>query len=173
VAILKDPENVSIFQQTPDTSLPAESTFEPGFEYTRSLTPNYSDPQWCDGFIRHLDRLIRRAPNDLTPHLQRINALLAAGNHRDRVFAAALDLHAVLGGNGLDLQRRIHDQIFSVLDDQQRTDLVAIRSGASLPSRAAEKHCSLPRNHEDNVLFVEKKQKETAKTFAPVDFDIG
>jgi hypothetical protein len=173
VDILKDSANVSIFEQTPDVSLSVESTFEPGFEYSRALQPNYSDPQWCEGLVRYLDRLIRRSPNDLTPHIQRINALLAAGNQGDRVFAAALDLNTVLGGNGLALQRRVHDQIFSVLDDQQRSDLVAIRSGASLPARAAEKHCSLPRSHDDSVQLVEKKQEDPVKTFAPVDFDIG
>lgn len=153
--------------------MPTESTFEPGFDYTRALTQNHSDPQWCEGLVRYLDRLIRRSPNDLTPHIQRINALLAAGNKGDRVFAAALDLHTVLGVNGLALQRRIHDQIFSVLDDQQRSDLVAIRSGASLPACAAEKHCSLPRSRDATVQLVEKKQEEPVKTFAPVDFDIG
>jgi len=173
VAILKDITSISIFQQTPDVPLPAESTFEPGFEYTRSLSPNYSDQQWCEGLVRYLDRLIRRDPNDLTPHIQRINALLAAGSQGDRLFAAALDLHTVLGVNGLALQRRIHDQIFSVLDDQQRSDLVAIRSGAFLPACAAEKHCSLPRSRDETVQLVEKKQKDSARTFAPVDFDIG
>jgi hypothetical protein len=173
VAILKDLTNVSIFEQTPDIPLPGESTFEPGFEYTRALSQNYSDPQWCEGLVRYLDRLIRRDPNDLTPHIQRVNALLAAGHQGDRVFAAALDLNTVLGSNGLALQRRIHEQIFSVLEDQQRSDLVAIRSGASLPARAAEKHCSLPRSHDESLQLVEKKQKDPVKTFAPVDFDIG
>jgi hypothetical protein len=169
----KDVTNVSIFEQTPDAPLPAELTFEAGFEYTRALSPNYSDRQWCEGLIKHLDRLIRRTPNDLTPHIQRINALLAAGCAGDRVFAAALDLHTVLGSNGLAIQRRIHDQIFSVLDDQQRSDLVAIRSGASLPARSAEKHCSLPRNSEGSVQLVEKMPKDPVKTYASVDFDIG
>jgi membrane-bound lytic murein transglycosylase MltF len=173
VAILKDSTNVSIFEQTPDAPLSAESTFEPGFDYTRALTQNSSDPQWCEGLVRYLDRLIRRSPNDLTPHIQRINALLAAGNKGDRVFAAAIDLHTVLGGNGLALQRRIHDQIFSVLDDQHRSDLVAIRSGALLPARDAEKHCSLPRSHAESLQLVEKKLKEPVKTFGQVDFDIG
>lgn len=165
--------NVSIFEQTPDGPLQAEATFEPGFDYTRALHPDYSDPQWCEGLVRYLDRLIRRSPNDLTPHVQRINALLAAGHQGDRLFAAALDLHTVLGTNGLALQRRIHDQIFSVLDDQQRSNLVAIRSGASLPACAAEKYCSLPRSRDETLQLVEKKQKDPAKTFAPVDFDIG
>jgi hypothetical protein len=173
VAILKELANVSIFERTPDVPLPTESTFEPGFEYTRALSSNYSDPQWCEGLVRYLDRLIRRSPNDLTPHIQRINALLAAGIRGDRVFAAALDLHTVLGGNGMALQRRIHDQIFSVLDDQRRSDLVAIRSGASLPAHAAEIHCSLPRSRDKGVQLVDKKQKDPVKTNAPVDFDIG
>jgi len=170
---LKDVANVSIFEQAPDTPLQAESTFEPGFEYSRELQPNYSDPQWCEGLVRFLDRLIRRQPNDLTPHVQRINALLAAGYRGDRVFAAALDLHTVLGNNGFALQRRIHDQIFPVLKDQQRSDLVAIRSGASLPVRAAEMHCSLPRNREGNVQLVLKKQEDSARTSATLDFDIS
>jgi len=170
---MKDVTNVSIFAQTPDVPLSAELTFEPGFEYTRALSPDYSDPQWCEGLVKYLDRLIRRTPNDLTPHIQRINALLAAGCEGDRVFAAALDLHTVLGSNGLAIQRRIHDQIFPVLDDRQRSDLVAIRSGASLPARSAEKHCSLPRNSEGSVQLVEKIPKDPVKTYAPVDFDIG
>ncbi len=173
VAILKDAENVSIFEQTPVASQTAESTFEPGFDYSRALQPDYSDPQWCEGLIRYLDRLILRSPGDLTPHVQRINALLAAGNKGDRVFAAALDLHTVLGGNGLALQQRVHDQIFSVLDDQQRSDLAALRSGASFPVRAAEKYCSLPRNIDDSVPLVSRKQKDSAKQSAKVDFDIG
>ena len=170
---MKDLTNISIFEHTPNVPLLAESTFEPGFEYTRELSANYSDPQWCEGLVKYLDRLVRRAPNDLTPHIQRINALLAAGHQGDRVFAAALDLHTVLGGNGLALQRRIHDQIFSVLDDRQRSDLVAIRSGATLPACAAEKHCSLPRSRKETVPLVEKKQNDSAMTVAPVDFDIG
>ena len=170
---MKDVTNVSIFEQAPAGPAPAGSTFEPGFDYTRALSQNHGDPQWCEGLIKYLDRLIRRTPSDLTPHIQRINALLAAGNTGDRVFAAALDLNTVLGSSGLALQRRIHDQIFAVLDDQQRSDLVAIRSGASLPARAAEKYCSLPRNHDENVQFIEKKQEEPVRKFAPVDFDIG
>jgi hypothetical protein len=170
---LKDSTNVSIFEQTPDIPQPSESTFEPGFEYTRALSPNYSDRQWCEGFVKHLDRLIRRSPSDLTPHIQRINALLAAGYQGDRVFAAALDLHTVLGSNGLALQRRVHDQVFPVLDDQQRSDLVAIRSGALLPARAAERHCLLPRSPEISVKLVAKKQDEFVGILAPVDFDIG
>jgi len=62
---LKDSTNVSIFEQSPDAPLPAEATFEPGFDYTRALTQNTSDPQWCEGLVRYLDRLIRRSPNDL------------------------------------------------------------------------------------------------------------
>jgi hypothetical protein len=173
VAILKDLANVSIFKKTPDASLPAESTFEPGFDYTRALTQNCSDPQWCEGLVRYLDRLIRRSPSDLTPHIQRINALLAAGKKGDRVFAAALDLNTVLGGNGMALQRRIHDQIFAVLDDQQRSDLVALRSGASLPAHAAEIHCSLPRSRDEAMQLVDNKQKDPVKAYASVDFDIG
>lgn len=173
MAILKDATNVSIFEQTPDAPLAGESTFEPGFDYSRALSQNYSDPQWCEGLVKYLDRLIRRSPNDLTPHIQRINALLAAGHQGDRLFAAALDLNTVLGSNGLALQRRIHEQIFSVLVDQQRSDLVAIRSGASLPACAAEKHCSLPRSHEEGVQLVEKKQQDSARTLASVDLNIG
>lgn len=173
MVILKEVTNVSIFAQTPDVSLPAESTFEPGFDYSRALSQNYTDPKWCEGLVKYLDRLIRRSPSDLTPHIQRINALLAAGSTGERVFAAALDLNTVLGSNGMALQRRVHDQIFPVLDDQQRSDLVAIRSGALLPARAAEKHCSLPRSHDQSVQFVEKKQEEPVRKFAPVDFDIG
>jgi hypothetical protein len=159
-AILKGAKQVSIFEKTPDVLLPAELTFEPGFEYTHALNPDYSDSQWCEGLVKHLDRLIRRNPNDLTLHIQRINALLAAGYEGDRVFAAALDLNTVLGSNGLALQRRIHDQIFSVLDDQQRSDLVALRSGASLPVRAAEKYCSLPRSRDETVQLVEKSRRD-------------
>jgi hypothetical protein len=170
---LKDAEHVSIFEQTPDISQSAETVFEPGFGYSRALNPNYSDPQWCEGLVKYLDRLIRRAPKDLTPHIQRINALLAAGYQGDRIFAAALDLNTVLGGNGLALQRRIHDQIFSVLNDQQRADLVATRSGALLPSRDAEKYCSLSRSSGGSVQLVSKKQEDSAGRFTPVDFNIG
>lgn len=170
---MKDVKHVSIFEQTPDVPLPAELTFEPGFEHTHALNPDYSDPQWCEGLVRYLDRLIRHAPNDLTPHLQRINALLAAGSQGDRLFAAALDLHTVLGSKGLALQRRVHGQIFSVLDDQQRSDLVALRSGASLPARAVEKYCSLPRSHDETVQLFEKKQEDSVRTSSPVDFDTG
>ena len=173
VAILKDKGNISIFEQVPDIPLPTEAMFEPGFGYSRALTPDYSDPHWCEGLVRHLDRLITRSPNDLTPHVQRINALLAAGYTGDRVFAAALDLNTVLGSNGLALQRRVHEQIFSVLDDQQRADLVAIRSGGSIPARAAEKYCSLPRSKVDNVQLVSKKREDSAWKSAPLDFDIG
>lgn len=156
---MKDVKHVSIFEKTPDVPLPVELTFEPGFEYTHTSNPDYSDPQWREGLVRYLDRLIRRAPNDLTLHIQRINALLAAGYEGDRVFAAALDLNTVLGSNGLALQRRIHAQIFSVLDDQQRSDLVALRSGASLPVRVAEKYCSLPRSRGETVQLVEKSRR--------------
>jgi hypothetical protein len=170
---VKDVASISIFEQTPDIALPAETTFEPGFEYSRALKADYSDPQKCEALVKFLERLIRRSPRDLTPHMQRINALLAAGSHGDRVFAAALDLNTVLGGNGMALQRRVHDQIFPVLDDQQRADLVAIRSGASLPARGAEKHCSLPRSSIKSVQLVSKKRDAAAGTFATVDFDIG
>jgi hypothetical protein len=170
---LKDVTNVSIFEQTPETPPAEGSTFEPGFDYSRALSLNHSDPQWCEGLVKYLDRLIRRTPGDLTPHVQRINALLAAGQKGDRVFAAALDLNTVLGNSGLALQLRIHEQIFPVLDDQQRSDLVAIRSGAPLPACAAEKYCSLPRSHVGGIPLVEKKQTEPVTTFAPVDFVIG
>jgi hypothetical protein len=170
---LKDAEIISIFEQTSDNSLPEEKIFQPGFDYSRALTPNQSDAQWCEGLVNYLDRLIRRTPKDLTPHIQRINALLAAGIQGDRVFAAALDLHTVLGGNGLALQRRIHEQIFSVLEDQQRADLVALRSGATLHARGAEKYCSLSRGQEESVQLVSKKREDSAGTFTPLDFDIG
>lgn len=173
MAILKDSANVSIFEQLPATPLPAETTFEPGFGYSRALTPNYSGPQWCDGLIKHLDRLIRRAPKDLTPHIQRINTLLVAGYRGDRVFAAAIDLNTVLGTNGLALQQRIHDQIFPVLNEQQRADLVAIRSGATFTARDAERLCTLTRSSGGGVQLVSKKQDELAGEIAPVDFDIG
>lgn len=170
---MKDRSKVAIFEHSPGVPLPAESAFEPGFDYSRALNPNKSDPLWCEGLVKHLDRLILRTPKDLTPHIQRISALLAAGQRGDRVFAAALDLHTVLGSNGLDLQRRIHEQIFPVLDDQQRADLVALRSGASLPARAAEKFCSLPRVSQEGVQLVSRKQEDSALKFTSLDFDVG
>ncbi len=153
-------EHVSIFEQTPDVSPSAETTFEPGFGQTSSLNPDYSDPQWCERLLRHLDRQILRTPGDLTAHVRRINALLAAGYKGDRVFAAALDLHTVLGGKGLALQQRIHDQIFPVLDEQQRSVLLAIRSGAAIPADAAVRYCLLAQDRDAPVQLVAIKGKE-------------
>jgi hypothetical protein len=170
---VKDTKNISIFEQAPDVSLGAEAAFEPGFGQTRSLNQDYSNPEWCEGLLRNLDRQILRTPGDLTTHVQRINALLAAGYKGERVFAAALDINAVLGGKGLALQRRIHDQIFPVLDDQQRSVLVSIRSGAAIPADTAVRYCLLPRYQENSVQLVAIKRDEVAGIFSSVDFDIG
>jgi hypothetical protein len=173
VAILSDAMHVSIFTQTPELALPVEAAFEPGFEYTRALQPNFSDPQWCKGLVIYLDRLIRRSPDDLTLHLQRINALIAAKQDGEYLFAAALDLNTVLGGNGFALQQRIHEQIAYALDERQRADLAALRSGKTTATSPAERYCSLPRSGDPSVPLVSKKQRGIDKSAVTLDFDIG
>lgn len=170
---MNDTKHVSIFEQAPAVSPGVETAFEPGFGQMCSLNPDYSDPQWCEGLLRQLDRQILRTPGDLTTHVQRINALLAAGYQGDRVFAAALDLYAVLGGKGLALQRRIHDQIFHVLDDRQRSTLVAVRSGGTIPADAAVRYCLLQRDQDAGVQLVAIKRKEISGRSSNVDLDIG
>ncbi len=159
-AVLKAVSRVSIFKQSPDAP-PAASTFEPGFEYTRALRPSHSDPQWCEGLARYLDRRIRRSPKDLTAHVQRVNALVAARADGDHLYAAAIDLNTVLAGNGAALQQRIHDQIFFALNDQQRADLVAIRAGSSPASSPAELHCPLPHSNGKGLRIVSEVKHES------------
>lgn len=170
---MSETKDISIFQQAPSVLPDAETTFEPGFAQTRSLQPDYSDPQWCERLVRHLERQILRTPGDLNKHVQRINALLAAGQHGDRVFAAALDLHAVLGSNGQALQRRIHEQIFPVLDDWQRTALVAARSGGAVSAGDAGQYCLLPQSQEAGMRLVAIKGETEPGNKPSVDFDIG
>lgn len=170
---MSETKNTSIFQQAPSVLPDAETTFEPGFVQTRSLQPDYSDPVWCERLVRHLERQILRTPGDLNKHVQRINALLAAGQYGDRIFAAALDLHAVLGSNGQALQRRIHEQIFPVLEDPQRTALVAIRSGGSVSAGDAGRYCLLPQSREAGMQLVAIKEKQASGNKPAVDFDIG
>lgn len=170
---MSETKNTSIFQQAPGGLPDAEATFEPGFAQTRSLRPDYSNPQWCERLVRHLERQILRTPGDLNKHVQRINAMLAAGSQGDRVFAAALDLHAALGSNGQALQRRIHDQIFPVLEDWQRTALVAARSGGAVSAGEAGQYCLLPQSLETGMQLVAIKEKQEPGNIPAVDFDIG
>lgn len=170
---MSETKDISIFQQAPSILPDAETTFESGFAQTRSLQPDDSNPQWCERLARHLERQILRTPGDLNKHVQRINALLAAGLQGDRVFAAALDLHAVLGSNGQALQRRIHEQIFPVLEDPQRTALVAIRSGGSVAAGDAGRYCLLPQSQETGMQLVANKEKKGAGSKPAVNFDIG
>jgi hypothetical protein len=166
-------KDVSIFEKAPAALPDIDARFEPGFGQSRSLQPDQVDPRWSAQLIRQLERQILRTPGDLTAHVQRLNALLAAGLRGERIFAAALDLHIVLGGRGGALQRRIHEQIFPVLDDTQRTALVALRSGGSVSAAPAEQYCLLPRDHVGTVQLVALRQDEVSKTFPAVDFDIG
>ena len=169
---MKDLPHIPIFQQVPEGSTPDASEFEPGFEYNRGLLLNNSNQQWHQGLASHLDRRIRRHPNDLTAHVQRINALVAAGCEGDRLFAAAVDLNTVLGRNGMALQQRIHDQISFALSQQQRTDLVALREGTLLSAGSAEMHFSLTRKHEDCVQLVSENKKGSNKVPDPLEFAI-
>jgi hypothetical protein len=170
---VSEAKDISIFQQAPDMLPDAETTFEPGFAQTRSLQPDYSDPEWCEKLVRHLERQILRTPGDLNKHVQRINALLAAGQRGDRVFAAALDLHAALGVNGQALQRRIHEQIFPALEDWQRTALVAARSGGAVFAGDAGQYCLLPQTRATGMQLVAIKVEADSGNRPSVDFDIG
>lgn len=166
-------KSVSIFEQAPGSLPDMDAMFEPGFGQTRSLQPDQADPQWCAQLVRQLERQIPRSPNDLTLHTRRVHALLAAGFRGDRVFAAALDLYAVLGGNGMALQRRIHELIFPVLEDEQRAALVAARSGAVVSAGTAARYCLLPQGQMSDVRLVEAKADEIAAKITSVDFDLG
>jgi len=147
-------KKVSIFKQTPE-NIPVEaSTFEPGFEYSRTLILNNSDRGRCERLARYLDRRIRRFPKDLTAHVQRINALVAAGAQGDRLYAAAIDLNTVLGRSGKGLQRSIRDKISYMLSDQQCADLDVIRAGLSVSDSPALRLCLLPRNNESEHKIV-------------------
>lgn len=169
-AVLSAVTHVSIFKQSPDAPPSAASTFEPAFEYTRQLRPNYADQQWCEGLARYLDRRIRRTPRDLTAHVQRVNALVAAHADGERLYAAAIDLNTVLAGNGAALQQRIHDQISFALDDQQRDDLAGMRAGASLPANPAR--CSLLRSNGSGLRIVAEIRQESRETSDPLGFAI-
>jgi hypothetical protein len=171
-AVLNAVTYVPLFKQSPDVPPTAPSTFEPGFEYTRALRPGYADQQWCEGLARYLDRRIRRSPRDLTAHVQRVNALVAAHADGERLYAAAIDLNTVLAGNGAALQQRIHDQISFALDDQQRADLAALRAGSSLPAGPAELHCSLSRSKGGGLRIVTEIKQESRETSDPLGFAI-
>ncbi len=162
---MKAVTHVSIFKQSPDAP-PAASTFEPGFEYTRALRPSHSAQQWCEGLARYLDRKIRRSPKDLTAHVQRVNALLAARADGDQLYAAAIDLNTVLAGKGTALQQRIHDQISFALNAQQRANLGALRAGVALAVLPAASHCSLSHGNGKSLQIVSELKHEPNKVSA-------
>jgi hypothetical protein len=161
-----------LFKQSPEVPSAAMPAFEPGFEYTRALRPAYPDPQWCEGLARYLDRRIRRSPKDLLAHVQRVFALLASGAEGDRLYAAAIDLRAVLGDLGAGLQQRIQGQIASALDDQQRIGLAAMLAGKSISSGAAELHCVVPRGNSNIVRVVAEIKQESREASDPLGFAI-
>lgn len=143
---MKKTSSVSIFQRRPDAPPAEESVFEPGFEYSRQLRPEFADHNWCGGLAKYLDRRLRRYPKDLTAHVQRIYALLKANASGDQLFAAAIDLNTVLDVKGKALQQRILEAISFALNEQQRDYLVAIRSGATNIPVPADVVTKIPRN---------------------------
>jgi hypothetical protein len=151
---LKTPSTVSIFQSRPDTTTAEETAFEPGFEYSRKLLPEVTDRTWCEGLARYLGRRLRRSPKDLTAHLQRIYALLAADATGEQLFAAAIDLNTALGSGGTPLQERVFAAIAFALTEQQREFLIAIRSGASDLPLPADVATTIPRNDTVSVPIV-------------------
>lgn len=169
---MKAVTHVSIFKQSPDLPSSAAPIFEPGFEYTRALLPNYSDKHWCEGLVRYLDRRIRRFPKDLTAHLQRVNALVSAGADGIRLYEAAIELNTVLGGNGVALQQHIHDQISFALNQQQRADLEALRTGTSLSAGPAAIHCSPSRSPETGLRIVSEVKQNSKEVPDPLEFAI-
>lgn len=171
-AVLKAVTHVPIFNQSPDLPSFAAPTFEPGFEYSRALLPNYSDKQWCEDLARYLDRRIRRHPKDLTAHLQRVNALVAAGADGNRLYAAAIELNKVLGGNGIALQQHVHDQISFALNEQQRTDLAALRTGASFSASSAVIQGSPSRSTESGLRIVSEVKQNSNEVSDPLEFAI-
>ena len=159
-SVLEAVTHVAIFKQGPDAPPVEASTFEPGFEYTRALHPNHSEQQWCEGLARFLERRIRRFPKDLTAHVQRVNALVAARADGDQLYAAALGLNAVLAGKGAALQQRILDQISFTLDAQQRADLVAMLAGPPPAASPAELLGSLPHSNAKRLRIVSEIKHE-------------
>jgi hypothetical protein len=151
---LKAPGTVSIFQSRPDTPTTEETAFEPGFEYSRKLLPEITDRAWCEGLARYLGRRLRRSPKDLTVHLQRVYALLAAGATGEQLFAAAIDLNSALGAGGTALQERVFETISFALTEQQREYLIAIRNGANDLPLPADVATIIPRNNPRSVPIV-------------------
>ncbi|MGC2166547.1 MAG: hypothetical protein WA632_11095 [Gallionella sp.] len=143
---MKQTNTVSIFQRHPDAAPAEDTVFEPGFDYSRKLRPEFADRNWCYGLARYLDRRLRRYPKDLTVHLQRIFALQAAGASGDQLFAAAIDLNTILGVGGSALQQRVLESISVALSAQQRDYLVAISSGAIAIPVPTEVATTIPRN---------------------------
>jgi hypothetical protein len=102
--------------------------FEAGFDTPRMVSPPAADPVRSAGLSRALAYAVRRQPNNLLAHVQRINLLCASGADRVQIFEAARALFDVLGENGAALRKRIATQVAPLLEPELSEQLLASRA---------------------------------------------
>lgn len=109
--------------------------FEPGFDTPRMVSPSATDPALAAGLGRALAYAVRRQPNNLLAHVQRINLLCASGADGTQIFGAAQALFDVLGDNGAALRKRIADQVAPLIGPAMSAALLTMRAAAEEPCR--------------------------------------
>lgn len=109
--------------------------FEAGFDAPRMVSPPATDPQLAAGLGRALAYALRRQPNNLLAHVQRINLLCASGADGARIFEATKALFDVLGENGAALRQRVADQVAPLIGPALSAALLTPRDAAEEPAR--------------------------------------
>lgn len=99
--------------------------FEAGFDAPRMVSPPAADPVLAARTGRALAYALRRQPNNLLAHVQRINLLCSTAADGARVFEAARALFDVLGDNGAALRQRIAAQVAPLIGPEMATALQA------------------------------------------------
>lgn len=105
--------------------------FEAGFDTLRMVSPPATDPALAAGLGRALAYAVRRQPNNLLAHVQRINLLCSLRAEGAQIFEAARTLFDVLGENGAALRKRIADQVAPLIDPALSAALLAPRTTAA------------------------------------------
>ncbi len=104
-----------------------EPAFYFGLNKSRKL-PVYMVPECV---INSFEYTLRRSPNDLSCHLQRIQFYMS-GKNKDELFAAICDLFIILGTRGQPLRQRMLTYCKKALDQCQVEVLDSHLDGAHL-----------------------------------------
>lgn len=102
--------------------------FEHGFDHLKSLVPKATNQVTVTRLLRSLAYELRRHPENLRGHVQRINLLCRERVDKSRLFDATLTLFAVLEDKGQALREMILRQTLPLLDANQ-VDLLRSASG--------------------------------------------